>query len=73
MIGMHHPSSVNTVKTQMPQNMFPVNIVVRVSQFQQGLKLIANKKGGSCRELFKHKPFKTVREETILGNIVYRT
>jgi hypothetical protein len=26
-----------------------------------------------CRELFRHKPFKTVREETMFGNIVFRT
>jgi len=31
------------------------------------------RKCADCRELFKHKPFKTVRETTLLGNTVYRT
>ena len=26
-----------------------------------------------CRELFKHKPFKTIRETGVLGDVVYRT
>ncbi len=30
------------------------------------------KKCKDCRELFKHKPFKTVKEETIAGNTVHR-
>lgn len=32
------------------------------------------KKCPACRELFKHKPFKTVKEKTaVLGHIIYRT
>jgi hypothetical protein len=26
-----------------------------------------------CRELFRQKPFKTIREETVFGNVVFRT
>ena len=31
------------------------------------------KRCNDCRELFKHKPFQTVKEQDLLGNIVFRT
>lgn len=52
-------------------NSFTIPVGTQIKCKQSGWDL--PKKCPDCRELFKHKPFKTVREETFFGNIVFRT
>jgi hypothetical protein len=50
---------------------FAISVGIQIRCKQNGWEL--PRKCPDCRELFKHKPFNTVREKTILGNNVYRT
>ncbi|MBU4510947.1 hypothetical protein KJ830_07875, partial [bacterium] len=50
---------------------FIIPVGTQIKCKQSGWEL--PRKCPDCRELFSHKPFNTVQEKTIFGNIIYRT